>query len=459
MAPPPTPSPPTPEARLDYSNLHTAPVDVTASPDLPSLSEETLPSTNMEKPLTDLFNAPDDSMKQDFPPTETSEEMVPNFGASPDMDSVYIQQSQHSLDQLLQMTLSQGGSDLHLTSNEAAYVRIDGSMVRLTDRPIEESQILSWIQSMAPLNNFQQFKKHHDTDFAYELSSGARFRVNVFQDSRGPGATLRQIPVNIPKMADLGLPQIVKSLCNMKKGLILVTGPTGSGKSTTLAAMLEHINTTFEKHIITIEDPIEFVYQTKKCLVHQREIGRHTNSFATGLRAALREDPDIVLVGELRDLETVKIALETAETGHLVMGTLHTTTAISTIDRVIDQFPAEQQNQVRMMLASSLKAVISQSLLKRIGGGRVAAHEILINSKAVQSLIREGKNHMIGNQMVTQKQEGNVILHDQLLQLVKSKKVTALEALHAASDKPQLLSALQQAGIQVPVSDLHGVDD
>jgi twitching motility protein PilT len=241
---------------------------------------------------------------------------------------------------------------------------------------------------ITPESNREQFEKEHDTDFAYELPGKARFRCNLFMDHRGPGGVFRQIPSNVLTCDQLGLPKAVRDLCFLSKGLVLVTGPTGSGKSTTLAAMIDLVNKSRSDHIITIEDPIEFVHKSQKCLVHQREVGRHTESFKRALRAALRENPDVILVGEMRDLETIAIAIETAETGHLVFGTLHTSTAPSTVDRVIDQFPADRQSQIRVMLSESLKGVISQTLLKKKCGGRVAAHEVLIGVPAISNLIR-----------------------------------------------------------------------
>ncbi|HED66884.1 MAG TPA: PilT/PilU family type 4a pilus ATPase, partial [Planctomycetes bacterium] len=283
-------------------------------------------------------------------------------------------------------------SDLHLTTGVAPHFRLHGEMVAVSGaQPFTAEQMREVLFEIAPERNRAQFEEENDTDFAYELPGKARFRANLFQDRNGPGAVFRLIPDEILSAQALGLPEAVRNLCYLNKGLVLVTGPTGSGKSTTLAAMIDLVNQSRSDHIITIEDPIEFVHKQKKCLVHQREVGRHTQSFKRALRAALREDPDIILVGELRDLETIEIAIETAETGHLVFGTLHTTTAASTVDRIIDQFPADRQSQIRQLLSASLRGVIAQTLCKKNGGGRVAALEVLIATQAVSALIREGK--------------------------------------------------------------------
>jgi len=301
------------------------------------------------------------------------------------------------------------------------------------------------IFSVTPEKNRLQWEKEKDTDFALEMP-GVRFRVNVFDDRRGIGAAMRQVPTKIRTAEELNLPKAVIELCEHSKGLVLVTGPTGSGKSTTLAAMVDHVNRTRAHHIITIEDPVEFVHPSRKCLIHQREVGTHTASFKQALRAALREDPDVVLVGEMRDLETVSIALETAETGHLVFGTLHTNTAPSTVDRIIDQFPADRQAQIRTMLSESLRGVVSQTLCKRRGGGRVAALEILIVTPPVANLIREGKTFQIPSTMQTGKSFGMQMLNDALLELVKSKQVEPDEAYAKAVAKTEFRGQLDRAG-------------
>jgi twitching motility protein PilT len=280
-----------------------------------------------------------------------------------------------------------------------------------------------------------EYKEGGDTDWAYEIEGLARFRCNAARDRHGPMAVFRIIPTTVRTADEMGLSREVQNLCYLTKGLVVVTGPTGSGKSTTLAALVDLVNRTRTDHIITIEDPIEFVHQSKKCLVTQRQVGLHTRSFKQALRAALREDPDIILVGEMRDLETVSIAIETAETGHLVFGTLHTTTASSTIDRIIDQFPADRQSQVRVMLSESLRGVIAQTLCKKIGGGRVAAREILLSIPAVSNLIREGKTFQIPSIMQTNRKTGMITLNDALIELVDGKQVEAREAYMKAVDK------------------------
>lgn len=352
---------------------------------------------------------------------------------------------QRPLDKLLATLVELGGSDLHLSSGVVPMMRLHGDMVPLpgVNLVLTSEHILLMCDEIAPAKNRQEFRETNDTDFAYEIPGLARFRVNVFRDRRGVGAVFRQIPHRIMTLEELGLPDCVKNLCMLSKGLVLVTGPTGSGKSTTLAAMVDYINENRQDHIITIEDPIEFVHENKRCLINQREVFSHTESFKKALRAALREDPDIVLVGEMRDLETVAIAIETAETGHLVFGTLHTTTAVSTVDRIIDQFPADRQEQIRMMLADSLKGVIAQILLKRKGGGRVAAYEILLGTPAVSNLIREGKTFQIPSIMQTHKRLGMRLLNDHLAELVRSGVVELEEALAKSQDKEGLRSLLK----------------
>ncbi|MHC5068146.1 MAG: type IV pilus twitching motility protein PilT [Planctomycetota bacterium] len=284
------------------------------------------------------------------------------------------------IDELFKRMSDIGAADLHLTSEHVPMVRDSGDLVPVDfiKEPLTANQVGKILREICPEKNWIQFEETWDSDFAYALEGVGRFRANYFMDRFGPGAVFRRIPEEILSAEQLGLPQAVIDLTRHRKGLVLVTGPTGSGKSTTLAAMIDHINASRQEHIITIEDPVEFVHPAKKCLVNQREVHKHTKSFAAALRAALREDPDIVLVGEMRDLETTRIAIETAETGHLVFGTLHTSTAASTVDRVINQFPAEEQEQIRLMLSGSLKGVIAQNLLKKKGGGRCAALEILV---------------------------------------------------------------------------------
>jgi twitching motility protein PilT len=343
----------------------------------------------------------------------------------------------------------QGASDLHLCVGMPPLVRKDGSiqMLELGAPSLDAATVNSLIEPIMPSKNREEFAKRHDTDFAYEIPGLARFRANAFVDRKGSGAVFRVIPSKILTAADLGLSPHILQLCRLNKGLVLVTGPTGSGKSTTLCAMVDYINQNRNDHIITIEDPIEFVHENRKCLVNQREVHTHTDSFRDALRAALREDPDILLVGELRDLETVAIAIETAETGHLVFGTLHTTTAASTVDRVIDQFSTDRQAQIRTMLSESLRGVIAQTLCKKIGGGRIAALEVLIVTSAVSNLIREGKTFQLPSIMQVGKANGMVTLNDSLMNLVTKKIVAPEEAYAKSVDKAGFEGMLKRAGI------------
>ena len=387
-------------------------------------------------------------------PTQESEPLISRYGTpeapEPPRPARTVSM-QHAIDEILQEMIEKGASDLHLSSEVRPVLRLHGDMVFM-DRPELTTEKVS--ELLSPL--FTQkaradFESKHDADFAYEVPGLARFRVNVFRDRKGVGAVLRQIPIDIIPAEKLGLPKAVTDLCYLSKGLVVVTGPTGSGKSTTLAGMVDYINKNRTDHIITIEDPVEFVHHNIKCLINQREVGQHTHSFKNALRAALREDPDIVLVGEMRDLETVSIAMETAETGHLVFGTLHTTTAMSTIDRIIDQFPTDQQPQVRVMLSESLKGVVAQVLCKKIGGGRVAALEILLVNNAVAALIRDGKTFQIPSIMQTGKAAGMVTMNDSLLTLVQTEQVAPLDAYVKAVDKAGLLNMFKNAGIPSPV--------
>ncbi|MBI4476584.1 MAG: type IV pilus twitching motility protein PilT [Acidobacteria bacterium] len=344
-----------------------------------------------------------------------------------------------------------GASDLHLCVGATPMVRKDGRMQPLDPAApaLTEQEVVQLLTPIMPEQNRREFADRHDTDFAYEIAGLARFRSNVFADRKGPGAVFRVIPSQIRTAEALGLSPHILQLCQLNKGLVLVTGPTGSGKSTTLCAMIDYINRTRADHVITIEDPIEFVHENQKCLINQREVRTHTDSFKDALRAALREDPDILLVGELRDLETVAIAIETAETGHLVFGTLHTTTAASTVDRIIDQFPADHQAQIRVMLSESLRGVIAQTLCRKIGGGRVAALEVLIATNALANLIREGKTFQIPSIMQVSKAVGMVTLNDALLELVMKKQVAPEEALGKAVDKTAFEALLKRAGLSV----------
>ena len=309
--------------------------------------------------------------------------------------------------------------------------------------PVSAERLDVLLMSLMSPKELAEFRESGDTDWAYEIEGLARFRCNAGRDRHGPIAVFRVIPTSVRTADEMGLSREVQNLCYLTKGLVVVTGPTGSGKSTTLAALVDLINRTRTDHIITIEDPIEFVHQSKKCLVTQRQVGLHTRSFKNALRAALREDPDIILVGEMRDLETVSIAIETAETGHLVFGTLHTTTAASTVDRIIDQFPADRQSQVRVMLSESLRGVIAQTLCKKIGGGRVAAREILLSIPAVSNLIREGKTFQIPSIMQTNRKVGMVTLNDALIELVDTKQVEPQEAYMKSVEKGGFAAALK----------------
>jgi len=324
-----------------------------------------------------------------------------------------------TMQDLLREAADKGASDLHLSAGEPPLLRVHGDLVRIEHPAVTPAQVTELVNSIMSDAQRATFEAEHEVDFACELEGKGRFRVNVFVHSRGPGAVLRTIPTQIPALDTLHMPPILKELCTRERGLVLVTGPTGSGKSTTLAAMVDVINQTWDAHILTIEDPIEFVHPPKRCLVNQREVGPHTNSFSNALRSALREDPDVILIGEMRDLETISLALTAAETGHLVFGTLHTSSAPKTIDRIIDVFPAGQQGQIRTMLSESLEAVVAQTLLKKKGGGRVAACEVLIGTPAVRNLIREGKLHQITSMMQTGQRLGMQTLDMGLADLVK----------------------------------------
>jgi len=353
-----------------------------------------------------------------------------------------------AIDDLFRAMCAHGASDLHLCVGTTPLVRKDGRMqpLQADGALLTDEALAGLLEPIMPTANRTEFGECHDTDFAYEIAGLARFRANVFADRKGRGAVFRVIPKNILSAEQLGLSPHILKLCELNKGLVLVTGPTGSGKSTTLCAMIDYINRTRHEHIITIEDPIEFVHQNQQCLINQREIRTHTDSFKRALRAALREDPDIVLVGEMRDLETVAIAIETAETGHLVFGTLHTTTAASTVDRIIDQFPADRQAQIRVMLSESLRGVIAQTLCRKSGGGRVAALEVLIATPAVSNLIREGKTFQIPSMMQVGKSVGMVTLNDALMELVTKKLVAPEEAFAKSVDKAGFEGLLKRAG-------------
>ena len=349
------------------------------------------------------------------------------------------------MEMLLRQLVERNASDLHLRVSEPPILRLHGEMQRMEGFPVmEDAALFMLLHSIMPDRNKREFRDTNDTDFAHEIEGVARFRCNALRDRKGVAAVFRVIPANVVTVDDLGIAEEVQRLAQLPRGLVLVTGPTGSGKSTTLCSLIDLVNRTRRDHVITIEDPIEFVHQNKGCLITQRQVGVHTGSFKHALRAALREDPDIILVGELRDLETVSIAIETAETGHLVFGTLHTTSAVSTVDRLIDQFPADRQSQIRVMLSESLKGVISQVLCKKVGGGRVAAREVLLSIPAVSNLIREGKTFQIPSIMQTSKRLGMLMLNDALIALVDSGEVAPAEAYQKASDKAGMVVMLKQ---------------
>lgn len=346
--------------------------------------------------------------------------------------------------QLLTFLHQQGGSDLHVSAGEPPMIRVDGSMKKVKVPELDPEGTQSMLYDIMGDEQRKHFEEFSECDFSIELGEIARFRVNVFRQRRGMGGVFRTIPTNILSVEQLGLPKILNKIARREKGLVLVTGPTGSGKSTTLAAMIDLVNSEFEGHILTIEDPIEFVHKSKKCLVNQREVGPHTLSFSNALRAALREDPDIILVGEMRDLETIQLALTAAETGHLVFGTLHTSSAPKTIDRIIDVFPPTQQAQVRAMISESLQAVITQTLCKKVGGGRAAALEIMIGTTAVRNLIREAKIHQLHSVIQTSQGIGMRTMEMSLIQLFEDNFISREVAIEK-SGNPELFEG-QVAG-------------
>jgi len=341
--------------------------------------------------------------------------------------------------ELLAFGVEQGASDCHLSAGEPPMIRIHGDLKKLDHPAMSREEVHALVYDIMGDAQRKTFEETHECDFSFEMGDVARFRVNVFLQRKGEGAVFRTIPTKIQTLDELGMPPILRQLCDKEKGLILVTGPTGSGKSTTLAAMVDDLNNSYEGHILTIEDPVEFVHQSKKCLVNQRELGPHTHSFANALRAALREDPDVILVGEMRDLETIQLALTAAETGHIVFGTLHTSSAPKTVDRVIDVFPPSQQAQIRAQFAESIEAVITQTLLKKKGGGRTAALEIMTGTTAVRNLIREGKIHQIPGTMQVSQKDGMQTMDMALINLINRGLVTKEEA-QAKSMNPNLLS-------------------
>ena len=340
------------------------------------------------------------------------------------------------LDAFFKLMFDSGASDLHIVAGQQPILRVHGDLERVKYDPLEDETLRAMLYEIAPEQKIKVFEETGDVDFGYEIPGVARFRCNFFMQKNGCGAVFRQIPTKILTADELGLPPILKKTAMLNKGLVLVTGPTGSGKSTSLAAIVDHANRNRKDHIITIEDPIEFVHQSQGCLVNHREVGAHTRSFSSALRGALREDPDIVLVGEMRDLETIRLALEASNTGHLVFGTLHTTSAAKTIDRVVEVFPAEEQAQVRNSLSTGLKVVVAQNLFKRVDKkGRCAALEILVCTAAVSNLIREGKTVQIPSAIQTGKQHGMQTLDDAIMDLLNKKWISPEEAYDKSIDK------------------------
>jgi len=348
------------------------------------------------------------------------------------------------IDAFFKLMNDQGASDLHLMSGQQPVLRIHGGMERVKYKVLENDALKAILYEIAPEEKVKVFEETGDVDFAYEIPGLARYRANFFQQKNGVGAVFREIPSTILTCEQLGLPPVVRKLASLPRGLVLVTGPTGSGKSTTLAAIIDEANKTRKDHIITVEDPIEFVHKSDKAIVNHREVGLHTQSFSAALRGALREDPDIILVGEMRDLETIALAIEASATGHLVFGTLHTTSAAKTVDRVIEVFPTNAQEQIRNTLADGLRAVVAQNLFKRIDKkGRCAALEIMIATPAVRNLIREGKTFQIPSMLQTGKKYGMQPLDDAIMNLLNKKMIDPDDAYAKADDKAKFLPFLK----------------
>jgi len=355
-----------------------------------------------------------------------------------------------AIDRFLIPLVSGAGSDLHLCAGRLPYIRVHGTLSPIAGEPaLSSQQVFDLVKEIIPEENIEQLEREWDTDCAYEIPGTARFRVNCYRDMCGYGAAMRVIPERIPTFEELNLPDVMRDFCMLSKGLVIVTGPTGSGKSTTLSALIDYINRQRNEHIITIEDPIEFVHTPHNCIINQREVHRDTTSFARALRAALREDPDIVLIGEIRDLETMEIAIETAETGHLVFATLHTNTAATTVERMIDKFPSGQQNQIRSMLADTLKGVVAQTLCKKTEGGRIAAFEVLVVTTPVSALIREAKTHMIPSVMQTGRNSGMQTFSDELTRLAVKGIISVEDAYIKAVDKVDIETKFQLAGLSL----------
>jgi twitching motility protein PilT len=347
------------------------------------------------------------------------------------------------IDAFFKLMNDEGASDLHMVAGQQPALRIRGDMERIKFKIFENAELTKMLYEICPEEKLKLFEESGDIDFGYEIPGLARYRCNFFQQLHGIGAVFREIPSDIMSCRQLGLPDVVTRLAHLPKGLVLVTGPTGSGKSTTLAAIVDEVNKTRKDHVLTIEDPIEFVHQSQKCIINHREVSIHTKSFATALRGALREDPDIIMVGEMRDLETISLAMEAAMTGHLVFGTLHTLNAMKTVDRIIEIFPASQQGQVRSTLSDSLKAVVSQTLFKRIDiKGRCAALEVLIATPAVRNLIREGKTFQIASVMQTGKKYGMQTLDDAIMEFLDKKMISPDAAYSISVDKAKFVKYL-----------------
>ena len=337
--------------------------------------------------------------------------------------------------QLLAFSVKNGASDLHLSAGLPPMIRVDGDVRRINVDPMDHELVHSMVYDIMNDKQRKAYEEFWETDFSFEIPGLARFRVNAFNHNRGAGAVFRTIPSKILSLEELGAPKIFEDISNTPRGMVLVTGPTGSGKSTTLAGMVNYVNENHYGHILTIEDPIEFVHESKKSLINQREVHRDTLGFSEALRSALREDPDVILVGEMRDLETIRLALSAAETGHLVFGTLHTSSAAKTVDRIVDVFPAAEKEMVRAMMSESLRAVISQTLLKKIGGGRIAAHEIMIGTPAIRNLIRENKIAQMFSAIQTGQQIGMQTLDQNLEELIKKGVISKEDARKKAANK------------------------
>jgi twitching motility protein PilT len=391
------------------------------------------------------------ALPPNMPPVRETVEKVFLVGQ---LDSVST--GTNRIDRFLAVLPKRNGSDLHLSVGSAPVLRIDGDLERVRYRSLTEGDFYNLVGPVAPPRIWKQYSETGDVDFAYQMGADARFRVNLFRQERGSGAVFRLIPARVPTVEELDLPQPVADLAAASRGLILVTGPTGSGKSTTLAAILDRVNRRFAKHVVTIEDPIEFVHTNDRSIFTQREIGPDVTSFAEGVKAAIREDPDCLLVGEMRDLETMRMALTAAETGLLVFATLHTNSAAKAVDRIIDAFPASEQEQIRIVLAESLRAVVAQQLLRKKGSGRVPAFEILLGSSALSNAIREGKVSQINNQIQTGRSRGMISMDQSLLELVRAGAVKGEAAFERSFDRESFRSALD--GLRRELGDLDGGD-